>query len=122
MGAFYLISGNEDYAVKERANEMMRALCGDPPDDNPSLEIIRGDSDNEKAPQVLDKLLLSLDSPAFFSSEKIVWLKQENTNGAFRSARIVQYPVEALFGLFFRSISLCPIMKSMNSPVSGLRS
>ena len=47
MGAFYLISGNEDYAVKERANEMMRALCGDPPDDNPSLEIIRGDSDNE---------------------------------------------------------------------------
>ncbi len=49
MGAFYLISGNEDYAVKERANEMMRALCGDPPDDNPSLEIIRGDSDNEKA-------------------------------------------------------------------------
>ena len=29
MGAFYLISGNEDYAVKERANEMMRALCGD---------------------------------------------------------------------------------------------
>ena len=75
MGAFYLISGNEDYAVKERANEMMRALCGDPPDDNPSLEIIRGDSDNEKAPQVLDKLLLSLDSPAFFSSEKIVWLK-----------------------------------------------
>ena len=75
MGAFYLISGNEDYAVKERANEMMRALCGDPPEDNPSLEIIRGDSDNEKAPQVLDKLLLSLDSPAFFSSEKIVWLK-----------------------------------------------
>ena len=75
MGAFYLISGNEDYAVKERANEMMRALCGDPPDDNPLLEIIRGDSDNEKAPQVLDKLLLSLDSPAFFSSEKIVWLK-----------------------------------------------
>lgn len=75
MGAFYLISGNEDYAVKDRANEMMRALCGDPPDDNPSLEIIRGDSDNEKAPQVLDKLLLSLDSPAFFSSEKIVWLK-----------------------------------------------
>ena len=75
MGAFYLISGNEDYAVKERANEMMRALCGDPPDDNPSLEIIRGDSDSEKAPQVLDKLLLSLDSPAFFSSEKIVWLK-----------------------------------------------
>ena len=75
MGAFYLISGNEDYAVKDRANEMMRALCGDPPDDNPLLEIIRGDSDNEKAPQVLDKLLLSLDSPAFFSSEKIVWLK-----------------------------------------------
>jgi DNA polymerase-3 subunit delta len=75
MGAFYLISGNEDYAVKERANEMMRALCGDPPDDNPSLEIIRGDSDSEKAPLVLDKLLLSLDSPAFFSSEKIVWLK-----------------------------------------------
>ena len=75
MGAFYLISGNEDSAVKERANEMMRALCGDPPDDNPSLEIIRGDSDSEKAPQVLDKLLLSLDSPAFFSSEKIVWLK-----------------------------------------------
>ena len=55
MGAFYLISGNEDYAVKERANEMMRALCGDPPDDNPSLEIIRGDSDNEKAPMTVSR-------------------------------------------------------------------
>ena len=30
------------------------------------------------------------------------------------------YPVFALFGLFSRSISSCSIIKSMNSPVSGL--
>lgn len=75
MGAFYLISGNEDFAVKERANELIRALCGDPPENNPSLEIIRGDSDTEKAPQVLARLFTSLEAPAFLSPEKIVWLK-----------------------------------------------
>ena len=75
MGAFYLISGNEDFSVKERANELVRALCGDPPEDNPALEVVRGDGEGDKAPQVLDRVLESLEAPPFLSSEKIVWLK-----------------------------------------------
>ncbi len=76
MGAFYLISGNEEFSVKERANELVRALCGDPPEDNPALEVIRGDGEGDKAPQILDRVLESLAAPPFLSSEKVVWLKR----------------------------------------------
>ena len=75
MGAFYLISGNEDFSIKERANEFIRSLCGDVPEENPALEIIRGDNEGEKAGPVLDKVLDSLETPSFLSPEKIVWLK-----------------------------------------------
>ena len=48
MGAFYLISGNEDFSIKERANDLVRELCGEIPEDEAGLEIIRGDTENEK--------------------------------------------------------------------------
>lgn len=75
MGAFYLISGNDDFAVKERAGEFIHQLCGDFPEDNPDLEVIRGDSDGERFSVTLDRLLGTLDTPAFFSPKKTVWLK-----------------------------------------------
>ncbi len=74
MGAFYLISGNEDFSIKERANEFIRSLCGEIPEENPALEIIRGDTD-EKAAVILDRVLSALETPSFLSPEKIVWLK-----------------------------------------------
>ncbi len=74
MGAFYLISGNEDFSIKERANEFIRSLCGEIPEENPALEIIRGDTD-EKPAVILDKVLAALETPSFLAPEKIVWLK-----------------------------------------------
>lgn len=78
MGAFHLISGNDEFAVKECANEFIRGLCGEIPEDNPDLEIIRGDSENEKYSEILDKLMDSLNTPSFLSPEKTVWLKHFN--------------------------------------------
>jgi len=78
MGAFYLISGSDDYAVKDRSGEFIRELCGEIPEDNSNLEIIRGDNDNEKAGEVLEKLLDSLNTPSFFAPKKTVWLKHFN--------------------------------------------
>ena len=75
MGAFYLISGNEDFSVKERANAFIRSLCGDDPESNPALEIIRGDTEGEKPGVTLGKVLDAIETPSFLSPEKIVWLK-----------------------------------------------
>lgn len=78
MGAFYLISGNEDFSIKERANEFLRTLCGEIPEENPALEVIRGDNDSEKAGPVISKVLDAVETPSFLMPEKIVWLKHFN--------------------------------------------
>ncbi len=78
MGALYLFSGNEDFSIKERVSAFMRELCGENPEDNPDLEIIRGDNDSEKFFVPLDKLLDSLETPSFLSPQKILWLKHYN--------------------------------------------
>lgn len=75
MGKFFLIAGGEDFIVRERAREVIESLCGKPPEDNPALEIIRGDDDTEKAGAVLDKFLAALVTPPFLAPEKFVWLK-----------------------------------------------
>jgi len=75
MGAFYLISGNEDFSVKDSANKLICELCGNVPEDNPSLEVIRGDVEGEKFSQVLSKLMESLETPSFLFPSKVVWLK-----------------------------------------------
>ena len=78
MGMLYLISGNEEFSVKERATELMCQLYGDIPEDNPELEVIRGDEDSEKFTLVLDRFLATLETPPFLSPKKTVWLKHFN--------------------------------------------
>ncbi len=78
MGAFYLFSGNEDFSIKDRTGEFIRGLCGEIPEDNTALEIIRGDTENEKAHVVLRKLLAALETPSFLEPRKIIWLKHFN--------------------------------------------
>lgn len=75
MGALYLITGNEEFSVKERAGELVRSLCGDSPEDNPALEIIRGDNETERFHLPLDQVLDSLETPPFLCPEKFIWLK-----------------------------------------------
>lgn len=78
MGVFYLIGGSEEFLVKERAGELLRTLCGENPEDNPDLEIIRGDTEGEKFHVALDRLMDSLETPPFLSPQKIIWLKHYN--------------------------------------------
>ena len=49
MGKLFLISGNEEFSVKERAGTFIHELFGDAPEDNTELEIIRGDDDRLRA-------------------------------------------------------------------------
>lgn len=78
MGKLFLISGNEDFTVKERSYELIVSLCGDNPEENTALEIIRGDDDTEKFGPVLERFLAALETPPFLSPEKFVWLKHFN--------------------------------------------
>jgi len=75
MGKLFLITGNDDFAVKNQAREIVCNLCGDPPEENPELEIIRGDSDELKPEEILTELYAVLQTPPFLASEKKVWLK-----------------------------------------------
>ena len=71
----FLISGNDDFAIKAKSRDLIRDLCGNDPEDNPDLEIITGDSDELKPDEILAILLSSLATPPFLSPHKFIWLK-----------------------------------------------
>jgi len=78
MGRLILVSGNDEFSVKEKAGEILRAVCGDPPEDNQSLEAIDGAVDPEKNDDVLsvfERLAGAMLTPPFLTPEKFVWLK-----------------------------------------------
>ncbi len=77
-GKLHIFSGNDDFSIKENVNRFIRSLCGESPEDDPSLEIIRGDSDTERFDQILDSLINSVTTPPFLTPEKIIWLKHFN--------------------------------------------
>ena len=77
-GKLHIFSGNDDFSIKENVNRFIRSLCGESPEDDPSLEIIRGDSDTERFDQILDSLINAVTTPPFLTPEKIVWLRHFN--------------------------------------------
>lgn len=77
-GQLHIFSGNDDFSIKENAAKLIRKLCGESPEDNPSLEIIRGDSDTEKYDVLLDQLINSVTTPPFLTPDKIIWLRHFN--------------------------------------------
>ena len=78
MGRLYVFAGTEEFSVKERAGEFIRELFGDMPEENDSLEIIRGDDPDEKFSSVLDKFISAVETPPFLTPSKTVWLKHFN--------------------------------------------
>jgi DNA polymerase III delta subunit len=77
-GKLIIVSGNDEFLVKERAGEIVRKLCGDPPESNESLEIIDGGVDpdkNEEVLSVFERLAGTMLTPPFLTPEKFVWLK-----------------------------------------------
>lgn len=75
MGVFYLLSGSDEFAIKTKAREIACSICGDPPEDNPDLEIIPGDPDDMRPNEIIGRLLNTLNTPSFLSPQKVVWLK-----------------------------------------------
>lgn len=74
----HIFSGNDDFSIKQQVAKWIRERCGESPEDNPALEIIRGDSDTEKYDELLDQFINALTTPPFLTPEKIVWLRHFN--------------------------------------------
>lgn len=76
MPNLYLISGTDEFSIRQKAGEMIEAFCGEHPEENPCLEIIHGDSNEMKTQDLLNELVNSIDTPAFFGAAKTIWLKR----------------------------------------------
>lgn len=77
-GKVHIFLGSDDVAVKDAAAAEILKLCGAVPEENESLEIIRGDSDTENAVEILDSLINAMTTPPFLTPEKVIWLKHFN--------------------------------------------
>lgn len=76
MGEFYLISGDDDFARKQRAHQAAVTLCGEnEPENSPALEIITSDSPDAKPEELLSRFLEALRTPPFLNDFKVVWLR-----------------------------------------------
>ena len=76
MSNFILISGNDTFAIRQKAKEILLALCGTNPEDDPNLEIFHGDSTDMKPHEMINEIIRSIDTPAFFGDNKKIWLKR----------------------------------------------
>ena len=76
MSNLYLISGTDQFIIRKKASEMLEALCGHPPEENPNLEIVHGDSSDRKPYEMIKEIIGSINTPAFFGDKKIIWLKR----------------------------------------------
>ena len=76
MGNFYIISGDDDFARKQRAREtaMMAANCEDP-ENSDVTEIIQADLPELKPDQIAERFLNALQTPPFLAPQKFVWLR-----------------------------------------------
>ena len=63
----HIFSGNDDFSIKQQVAKRIRERCGESPEDNPALEIIRGDSDTEKYDELLDQFINALTTPPFLT-------------------------------------------------------
>lgn len=78
MGAFYLISGDDDFMIKSAVRKKVTEVCRCEPEQSAELEIISGDADETKdfkAEDILASLLDSLRTPPFLTADKKIWLR-----------------------------------------------
>ena len=76
MTNLYLITGSDEFSIRQKTSELIHQLCGEKSEENPCLEIIYGDSTEIKIPQMLNTLLLSIKTPDLFGEHKTIWLKR----------------------------------------------
>ena len=76
MSAFYIISGDDDFARKRRVREVCSSLCGNPePEEDETVEIIAGDDTSVKPDELAAAFVESLRTPPFLCERKIVWMR-----------------------------------------------
>ncbi len=76
MGKLYLISGDDDFARKQRARETVIMLAGGgEPENADDVEIIQGDLPELKNDVIADRFLEALRTPPFLAPQKIVWMR-----------------------------------------------
>ncbi len=76
MGNLYIISGDDDFARKQRAREtaMMATNCEEP-ENSDATEIVQADLPDLKPDMIAERFLDALQTPPFLAPEKFVWLR-----------------------------------------------
>ena len=74
MAELHVISGDDDFARKERARQRVSALLGGAIDGNPALEIVPGDGERSWE-ESASELLSVLRTPPFLVPHRVVWLR-----------------------------------------------
>lgn len=102
MGGFYLISGDDDFARKQRARETAAMLTGtDDPENADCIEIIPGDSPELKPEALAARLIDAVRTPPFLAPQKVVWLRHHpdleffgtEKTGAVEAAALLAAPL-----------------------------
>ena len=76
MGAIYLISGDDDFARKQRARETAAMLTGeDEPENAECAEVIPCDQPELKPDEMAARFIDAVRTPPFLSPCKVVWLR-----------------------------------------------
>ena len=75
MGKITLITGSDEYAVKNKTREIIVSICGENPEINTALETIIPDPEGRKQSLALAEARNTIQTPPFLSPDKIVWLK-----------------------------------------------
>lgn len=78
MGNLFLVSGNDEFAIKARAREHIVRLCSEEFEANPDLEIIRGDADGMSPVEIVTQFISALKTPPFLTARKVIWLRNFN--------------------------------------------
>ena len=86
MAELHIISGDDDFARKERARQRVSALLGGPIDDNPALEVIAGDGD-ASPDEAAAEFLAVLRTPPFLEPHRVVWLRHYDELDRFGDAK-----------------------------------
>ena len=86
MAEFHVISGDDDFARKERARQRVSALLGGGIEGNPALEIVPGDGERSWE-ECAAELLSVLRTPPFLVPRRVVWLRHFDELDRFGDAK-----------------------------------
>ncbi len=93
MGRFVLITGSDEFAIKNRARELADRWAGGDAERNPDWEFLAGDAGDADPVELLGAAANSLCTPPFFGDGKTLWLRNflffdrlDSTDAALKAA------------------------------------